>query len=95
MTMPVETGRWTKPVKTPLNERICFICGVLEDEFHFILECPLYSDLRQNYIQRYYWQRANMPKLIQLMTAESVRVIKNLAMFIEKAFKKREEVGII
>ena len=74
--LEVETGRWTKPVKTPLNERICFICGVLEDEFHFILECPLYSDLRQNYIQRYYWQRANMPKLIQLMTAESVRVIK-------------------
>ena len=93
--LEVETGRWTKPVKTPLNERICFICGVLEDEFHFILECPLYSDLRQNYIQRYYWQRANMPKFIQLMTSESVRVIKNLAMFIEKAFKKREDVGII
>ena len=36
-----------------------------------------------------------MPKFIQLMTAESVRVIKNLAMFIEKAFKKREDVGII
>ena len=93
--LEVETGRWTKPNKTPLDDRICLICGVLEDEFHFIIECPLYNDLRNIYIKRYYWQRANMPKFIQLLSSENIRVIKNLAIFIEKAFKKREQVGII
>ena len=36
-----------------------------------------------------------MPKFIQLLTSESVREIKHLAIIIEKAFRKREEVGII
>ena len=48
--LEVETGRWTKPNKTPLDDRICLICGVLEDEFHFFIECPLYNDLRNIYI---------------------------------------------
>ena len=93
--LKVETGRWTKPNKTPLDDRICLICGVLEDEFHFIIKCPLYNDLRNIYIKRYYWQRANMPKFLQLLSSENIRVIKNLAIFIEKAFKKREQVGIL
>jgi len=26
---------------TPLNERTCINCNVIEDEFHFVLECKL------------------------------------------------------
>ena len=39
------------------------MCNVLEDEFHFILECPLYRDLRTELISKYFWRRPNMPKL--------------------------------
>ena len=45
--LEIETGRWTKPNRTPLDDRICLICGVLEDEFHFMLECSIYKDLRK------------------------------------------------
>ena len=93
--LEVETGRWTKPNRTPLDDRVCLICGVLEDEFHFMLECSLYNDERKKYIKRYYWQRPNMPKFIQLMSSENASVIKNIAIFIEKAFKIRQQVGII
>jgi len=47
----VETGRWHKPVAVHFNERKCRTClNCLEDEFHFLLECPLYHELRKKHI---------------------------------------------
>ena len=45
----VETGRYERK---PINERTCFVCThynniPVEDEFHVILNFPLYADLRQ------------------------------------------------
>ena len=43
--LEVETGRWHKPVVVRFNERKCRTClTCLEDEFHFLLECPLYHE---------------------------------------------------
>ena len=52
--LAIETGRWTKPHSTPRFERKCQLCNTLEDEFHFMLECPLYRDVRVKYIRKYY-----------------------------------------
>ena len=73
------------------------ICSVLEDEFHFTLECPLYKDIRKKYIKRYYWQRPNMVKFIELFLSENCQIIQNLSMFINKAFGMRKDLkfGII
>ncbi|MCG8074808.1 MAG: hypothetical protein JAY75_01015, partial [Candidatus Thiodiazotropha taylori] len=51
--LEVEMGRWVRPNKIPYNDRKCKLCNRLEDEFHFLLECPLYSDLRKQYIKPY------------------------------------------
>ena len=32
----IETGRWSNRRTTPLNERTCINCNVIEDEFHFV-----------------------------------------------------------
>jgi len=37
----IETGRWKKPICTPLDERKCIICLTVEDEFHFVCECKM------------------------------------------------------
>ena len=71
----IETGRWHKPDKIPLENRKCQNCNTLEDEFHFILECHLYQDLRAEYIKRYYWVRPNMPKFIELLKSENKTTI--------------------
>ena len=48
------------------NERKRTTClNCLEDEFHFLLECPLYRELRFFFIKPYYWKRLNMPKFIE------------------------------
>ena len=44
LPIKIETGRF---INTPANERYCENCPQLvEDEKHFLLHCPLYSDLR-------------------------------------------------
>ena len=50
--LAVEAGRWHKLNKIPYNERKCQLCNTLEDEFHFLLECPLYYDLRKALIDK-------------------------------------------
>lgn len=47
----IETRRYTVPRKTPLDKRTCTICkeNVIEDEFHFIMECNQYSNERQDF----------------------------------------------
>jgi hypothetical protein len=50
----IETGRWHKPNPIPRNERKCLFCNCLEDEFHFLLECELYKDIRKKYVKDYY-----------------------------------------
>ena len=57
-------------MKTPLNERTCVICNLLEDEYHLVLECNMYKELRKQNIAKYYWIRPNMMKFIELLTSD-------------------------
>ena len=86
-TLEIEKGRYKKPNPVPVNERKCKECNTLEDEFHFLLECKKYQDLRAMYIKRYYWVRPNVPKLITLLTSENVNECRKLGKFIKKAFE--------
>ena len=45
--LAIETGRYTKPIQTPIEKRICFHCKEIESEFHFIFNCSLYQADRQ------------------------------------------------
>ena len=46
------------------SDRTCQICkkNVIEDEFHFVIECDKYKDIRCIYIPRYFTHRPNMLK---------------------------------
>lgn len=89
--LEVETGRWAKPNKVPYENRKCKVCGVLEDEFHFVLECPLYIELRVKYISKYYYKHPSMLKFIELLKSDSKKDIKRLSMYVNKAFAVRKE----
>ena len=89
--LEVETGRWARPNATPFEERRCTSCHSLEDEFHFVLECSRYNDLRTIYIPNYYRRRPNMFKLVELFKSESKKTQINLSLYVFKAFKVREQ----
>ena len=52
--LEVEVGRWARPNREPVDERKCRHCNMLEDEFHFLLECSLHREFRMQYIKRYF-----------------------------------------
>ena len=89
--LAVETGRWNKPHPIPLEERKCRFCTSLEDEFHFLFECKLHDGIRKTYIPRYYWNKPNIPKLVELFNSNNKKLLTNLGIYIYKAFKFRSE----
>ena len=90
--LSVESGRWVRPNSIPLSEQKCILCNTLEDEFHFVLECPIYDDLRKMYIPKYYWRNHSMSKFIDLISSTSEGRIRKLSVYIFYAFMLRAEL---
>ena len=55
--LATESGRWARSARIPIEERKCVYCDLLEDKFHFVLECKCYTELRNKYIPRYFFRR--------------------------------------
>jgi hypothetical protein len=58
-----ETGCWSIP-KTPWDERVCHLCDTkkVEDEKHFLLDCPAYTHIRSHFQNIYH--TTNLPNLL-------------------------------
>ena len=86
--LEIERGRHRN---IPRNDRLCTLCiqRTIEDEFHFILECPVYNNIRMQYIPNWYRTRPNMIKLIDLLSSTNVQLLYRLANYLIKAFEKR------
>ena len=47
--LEIETGRYSKPC-IPRECRFCSFCkNTVEDELHFLYDCPIYKDIRKKY----------------------------------------------
>ena len=68
--LAIEQGRHTN---TPINNRHCKLChSDIEDDFHFVLKCPHFHDIRRKYVMKYYWKKASFFfKYIQLLSARN------------------------
>ncbi len=95
----IETGRTTKGY-TPVSERFCNVCksGVIEDEEHFLLECPIYKDLRNRMmvnVKGVFPGANDLDKgelFIWLMASRNYTVYANLAYFVQKAMTLRQSI---
>ena len=84
--LPVVSGKWHR--LRPYNQRMYEVCGVLGDEYHFLLVCKSLSDLRQRYIPEYYFKYPSMYRFIVLMSTDHVKTIRNLAAFVYSSFQR-------
>ena len=83
----METGRWKNPI-TSHNERYCPHCPrVLEDEYHLLLECSMYLDIRKRLIPKYYWERPSMFKALELLNSENNSLLKRLGKYVYLALQ--------
>ena len=73
--LAVESGRWHKPHVLPLIERTCSSCDDLGNEYHFLLVFPMYTESRRKYLPKYYHQRPNMLKFVELMSSKKSDII--------------------
>ena len=83
-----ETGRWHQP-PLPYADRYCPFCGIYEDEYHLVLICPAYEDIRKQLLPKYYWKRPSMLKCSHLFHKEMLQ--PKLAKYVFMAFNIRRE----
>ena len=97
----IEKGRHSRP-KIDKSERLCFLCrDKIENEVHFVTECPLYDKERK---EMYATCRINarnglnfdmIPTNQQIFTFiisnKNPNIINSLAIFIYNSFKLREK----
>ena len=91
-TLEIELGRHKG---TLLSQRICEYCELrgstcIEDEFHLVLNCPMYAEIRQRYLSVEIINRPSYNMFIQIMTSQENNHIINFATFLNECFKKRE-----
>lgn len=93
LPLAIETGRYQD---IPLESRICRVCNrnEVEDEEHFLLDCPLYLDLRKdsfdkaNKINNSFTQLCNVEKLDFLMNNSEMSLF--MVKTIDKMFSRRK-----
>ena len=81
----VETGRWDRPIIPP-QHRLCSVCSVVDDEFHFLFECKKFVDNRKKLIRSYYWKRPSMYKCVEMFCTRNKKVARNLAKYVYLSF---------
>ena len=89
-SLRIETGRHGQN-RIDRPERICQVCDTsdLEDEYHFVLVCAAYNELRVKYINIHFRRNPSVFKFLQLMNSSDTTTINNLSYFIYNAFKMR------
>ena len=84
----IESRRYDR---TDRNLRICKSCNMskIEDEFHFLLVCPMYRELRRKYLKAYFCHWPTLHKFDILLSSTSFKTVLNLSKFIYYAMKIR------
>ena len=76
----------------PYEERNCPFCdNTIENEIHFMFVCSKYKDIREKYISAKYYRNPSLFRLSILFASENENVLKNVTLYVYKAFKLRQE----
>ena len=84
----IEEGRYRNIER---ENRMCVHCNMhaVENEYHFILVCPFYRDLRMQCLPKYYCHWPNIQKLNNIFKSTN-NILKKLAKYIYEATERRE-----
>ena len=74
-----------------VDELKCPLClSAVENEVHFVLCCPAFEDLRYEFIESKYFNNPCEFRFALLLATQNERALKNLALFLYKAFSRRK-----
>jgi hypothetical protein len=85
--LPIEVGRWANVER---HNRLCQLCrsGEIDDELHYVLECPNFARERKNIIPKYFFNRPNALKLSSLFSKRKPETVRKLCKLIDMINKK-------
>ena len=95
-TLAIERGRYARP-KVQICDRTCNVCGILEDETHFLIHCSLYKREREVLfsnvliIHTGFSDMSDENKFVFLLENTDQQVLTWVGKFIYKSFKIRAE----
>ena len=88
----VETGRYARN-RLERNERKCLICANsndIEDEYHFIILCNVYNDLRVKYQSSYLYTNPSVHKFVNFFNTCNKNNILRMSKYIKEATERRD-----
>ena len=90
--IPVVIGGYTNRNNpaTPYENRLCEICdmNVIGNEYHYILECPVFQEPRNDYVSEFYSRNPNMEKFKLLFKSSSIAVLSKLSKLCYEIIKR-------
>jgi len=97
LDLMIEIGRYHKPHKIPLSERVCNFCkdNQIEDEFHFLMSCSKFLEIRTNFfhsIEEINFDFKNYTldmKFTFLLSCQDTEVISKLSSFLDLIYDIR------
>jgi len=89
-TLKIETGRHQN---INVAERKCPVCSTqkIEDEEHFLLHCPCYNNIRNEYSQKTGNANIDQICLTKILESKNENTLIKLGKFIYQCFNLREE----
>ena len=98
--LAIETGRWTKPIPTPMANRLCKYCSeeAVDSEAHFLLHCPTFNEKRNCLIGKLSCliptirHLSDKALLVTLLCPVTAQVAKLINKFILIMFKARDKI---
>ena len=80
-SLAVEEGRYRNIERA---ERKCIFCplNIIEDEYHFLLVCPFYREIRKSCLPNYYCRWPSKQKFIRLLQSSQTGTINKLAKYL-------------
>ena len=91
--LEIEIGRCNYN-RVERQNRVCRVCnmGMIKDEYHFLLVCPSFSDIRRQCLPSYYSRWPSVTKFKKIMTESQSSVVKRLDKFVFLAMDKRKSI---
>ena len=79
----IERGRWSN---IAFENRKCLLCNEIEDEYHFVVVCIKFHELRIKYLPKLLYLRPSMFKFVNFLNSRNVSDLKKLGLFLHHAF---------
>ena len=92
-TLEIEVGRHNN---IPSDQRFCKLCVtlnqyIIEDEYHVLLSCPFYTELRSIYLD-FIDGPSNLHSFTEIMSSSDEIIITRLGIYVTNMFRLRESL---